>query len=347
MKKSFKTGVCKALTTIACAALMFAGALGFNSVTAKAAATTKNSTVDLRNGRVINYTMQGVDVYKPTKDYVDSYVLAMIMVCYDPNARSFDGAISTQLTSVLSKNPYQGIVLTMNGTTANIRAAEGSVGTAKYVLNKDVVKQCADVFGFDKDNLDEEAMEFMTALDAMYSGDVNAYFQNNGIEPKDIEYVVEVKYSDIPVKTDNKVNSNPTVTYEVGSEIEDNGIKYRILDAAGNLSAISLTSNAKNVTIPDSVNYSGVSLNVTDIAQNFMKGNKKVKKVTIGSNVTSIGSKAFYQCKKLKKVTVKSTKLTIIGKKAFGKDAKNFTLKMPKSCKKAYKKLLKKAKIKF
>jgi hypothetical protein len=78
-----------------------------------------------------------------------------------------------------------------------------------------------------------------------------------------------------------------------------------------------------------------------------MNGNKKVKKVTIGSNVTSIGSKAFYHCKKLKKVTVNSTKITSIGKKAFGKNAKGFTLKLPKSCKKSYKKMLKKAKIKL
>ena len=77
-----------------------------------------------------------------------------------------------------------------------------------------------------------------------------------------------------------------------------------------------------------------------------MKGNKKTKSVTIGSNVNSIGKQAFYKCKKLKKVKIKSTNITSIGKKAFGKNAKGFTLKMPKNCKKAYKKLLKKAGIK-
>ncbi|WP_026666036.1 leucine-rich repeat protein [Butyrivibrio sp. FC2001] len=351
MKKSFKTGVCKALTTVACAALMIAGALGFGSMSAKAAATTKNVTIDYRNGRTISFNTEkeeeNLNDNKISKDYLDSYITSVVMVCYDPSVRDLDITTTNQITSVLSKNPYQGITLTNSSDNSiTMRAADGSVGTGKYVLNKEIIKQAADTFRLDKDNLDESAMEFMTVIDAMYSGDILTYYETHNV-PEDIEYVVEIKFSDIPVKTDNKVNSTPAVTFEVGSEFEDNGIKYRIMDAEGNLSAISLTANSKSVTIPDSVNYSGIALNVTDIAQNFMKGNKKVKKVTIGSNVTSIGSKAFYQCKKLKKATIKSTKLTTIGKKAFGKDAKSFTLKMPKSCKKAYKKLLKKAKIKF
>ena len=94
------------------------------------------------------------------------------------------------------------------------------------------------------------------------------------------------------------------------------------------------------------MNIEGFNFNVTEIANGFMKGNKKTTKVTIGANVTSIGKEAFYKCKKLKKVTVKSEKLATIGKKAFGKNAGRFVLKVPGKCKKAYKKLLKKAKLK-
>ena len=113
--------------------------------------------------------------------------------------------------------------------------------------------------------------------------------------------IVSVKYSDAPVKTESTVGSDPVASFEVGTEIENNGIKYRIIDKAGNLSAIALTAQSKSIEIPDSVVIDKYTLNVTDIAQGFMKGNKKTKSVTIGSNVNSIGKQAFYKCKKLLK----------------------------------------------
>ncbi|WP_022762397.1 MULTISPECIES: hypothetical protein [unclassified Butyrivibrio] len=69
----------------------------------------------------------------------------------------------------------------------------------------------------------------------------------------------------------------------------------RVLDESGNVSAIGLTSARKSVIIPDTVVADGVTMNVSDIAPRFMKGNKKTKSVTIGSNVTSIGKEAFYK----------------------------------------------------
>lgn len=78
---------------------------------------------------------------------------------------------------------------------------------------------------------------------------------------------------------------------------------------------------------------------------------KKVKKLTIPAaitiqgkkyTVTAIGSKAFSGCKNLKQVTIKSKKITKIGKNAFQNVSKKAVIKVPKSKKKAYKKLLKK-----
>ncbi|WP_408072419.1 hypothetical protein [Butyrivibrio sp. JL13D10] len=45
--------------------------------------------------------------------------------------------------------------------------------------------------------------------------------------------IVSVKYSDAPAKTESTVGSDPVASFEVGTEIENNGIKYRIIDKAG------------------------------------------------------------------------------------------------------------------
>ncbi len=344
MKKSFKSSVCKALTTAACATLLVAGALGFNSISAKAA--TKSWSIDLSNGKTVGFTQEDLkgitEPFQIPKGYTDAYVAFFTMAVYDPNFVITNPDVR-HATSVLSTNPYQGLVMDQpNNDTVQISAMPGSVGTGKYILNKKVIMQNPE---FSEGN----AYMIMLLLDELTGGDAIKNLNQVDKQALDaMEIVVEIKYSDVPVIANHSVvNGAPAVTFEVGKQFESNGINYRVMDAAGNLSATDVTSDSKKVVIPDSVNLAGYSLNVTEIAQRFMKGNKKVKSVTIGSNVTSIGSEAFYKCKKLKKVSVKSTKVASIGMKAFGKDAKGFTLKMPKSCKKSYKKLLKKAKVKL
>lgn len=102
------------------------------------------------------------------------------------------------------------------------------------------------------------------------------------------------------------------------------------------------TKNVKNVTIPSVVTVNGVSCKVTSIAANAFKGQKKLKKVTIGGNVTSIGKKAFFGCKNLKKIVIKSKKLKKVQAKAFAKINQKAKIKVPKNKKKAYSKILKK-----
>lgn len=110
-----------------------------------------------------------------------------------------------------------------------------------------------------------------------------------------------------------------------------------------------------------------IGANVTSIGANAFSGCKKLTSVTLGAKVTAIDAKAFSNCNALKKVTVpasvtrigkqafsgcaklktiviKSTKLTAkdIGSKAFAKINKKATIKVPKKCLKAYKKLLRK-----
>lgn len=98
--------------------------------------------------------------------------------------------------------------------------------------------------------------------------------------------------------------------------------------------------NAK-ATVPTIIVYNNISYTVTDINSGAFKGNKKIAQVIIPSTVTTIGSKAFYGCKKLTKVTVQGKKIDSVGKDAFKKCSKNLVIKVPKSKKKAYKKLFK------
>ncbi len=82
----------------------------------------------------------------------------------------------------------------------------------------------------------------------------------------------------------------------------------------------------------------------TSIPDKAYYKNKKLKKVVIGKNITKIGKKAFYGCKNLKTITVKTKKLTLknVGAKAFHGIYKKVKIKVPKSKKKAYKKIFRK-----
>lgn len=74
--------------------------------------------------------------------------------------------------------------------------------------------------------------------------------------------------------------------------------------------------SATKITIPSTVKIGGVNYQVTSVAKNAFKGNKKLKTVTLGGNVTSIGDSAFYGCTALKTVKIGS-KVTAIGNNAF------------------------------
>ena len=99
---------------------------------------------------------------------------------------------------------------------------------------------------------------------------------------------------------------------------------------------------SKTLSVPATVTINRASYRVTAVGSGAFSGYKKVKKLTIGANTASIGSKAFKKCKKLKTLTIQSTKLTQrgISKALSGSSVKK--VKVPKSVKKAYKKIFKK-----
>ncbi len=80
------------------------------------------------------------------------------------------------------------------------------------------------------------------------------------------------------------------------------------------------TSNksAASISVPKTVtDKNGIVYKVTKIEKNALKGNKKVKKLTIGANVTEIGASAFEGMVKLENVDFAGSKVKTIGKKAF------------------------------
>lgn len=68
--------------------------------------------------------------------------------------------------------------------------------------------------------------------------------------------------------------------------------------------------------IPNSIKAEGKTYQVTSIAANAFKGNKKLRTVVIGRNVETIGRRAFYKCTSLKQIKIPK-KTARIGKQAF------------------------------
>ncbi len=147
---------------------------------------------------------------------------------------------------------------------------------------------------------------------------------------------------------DPKPDPIPVNDLKVGDTTVEKDLKYRVTDANAKEVSVCGVADAKKknklkkVTILGTVTIKGVSCKVTSIDNKAFAAMKKLQTVTIGENVTSIGKKAFFNDKKLKKITVKSQSLTKVAKNAFKKAASNGTIKVPKSKKKAYAKLLKK-----
>ncbi|MBQ3911341.1 MAG: leucine-rich repeat protein [Lachnospiraceae bacterium] len=139
---------------------------------------------------------------------------------------------------------------------------------------------------------------------------------------------------------------------EAGSTLTSSkyNAKYKIIeggDVNGKVGVLEYVSPIKKKarhTVYTKVKIDGITYKVTSIAANAFKGNKTVKKVTIGKYITSIGNKAFYKATGLEKVIIKSKKLksanigTSVWTKA-GSAGDGITFTVPSSKLKSYKKL--------
>ena len=133
-----------------------------------------------------------------------------------------------------------------------------------------------------------------------------------------------------------------------GSILECDGNRYMVTssDAENKTVAfIGITGNRSALSIPDTIVADNITYFVTSISDKALKGNKKLKKAVIGSNIVSIGKQAFMNCRKLKKITILSLNIKI-GKKAFYGIYGKAKIYIPEKKFAAYKKMLKKSKIK-
>ena len=166
------------------------------------------------------------------------------------------------------------------------------------------------------------------------------------------------------------------IIYKENTKLKDKKYFYKVTKASGSDGTggtVTVTGlrkkSLKTLKIAAKVKIDGASYKVTGIEKNAFKKNNKIRKAYIGKNVITIGNnafnnctslrsvvinstvlkkigeKAFFNCIDLRKVKIKSIKLKSIGKKAFKKKyGKMISFGIPKSCKKKYKKLLKKSK---
>ena len=133
-----------------------------------------------------------------------------------------------------------------------------------------------------------------------------------------------------------------------GAVITDGKFSYKVTKAGTTkktTGTVTLTKaknkNIKNAVIGATVKIDGITYKITAIANGAFKNSKKLTSVTIGANVTSIGKNAFTGCGSLKTITIKGKSLKKIGANAFKGINKKATIKVPKTKKKAYTKLLK------
>ena len=98
------------------------------------------------------------------------------------------------------------------------------------------------------------------------------------------------------------------------------------------------------VNVPAEVTIGGRTWQVTGISAKAFQGNKKIKKVILGSRIKIIGRQAFYGCRSLKTVVVRTKKLTkkTVGSKAFAKIHKKAVVKVPAKKQKIYRNLFRK-----
>lgn len=144
----------------------------------------------------------------------------------------------------------------------------------------------------------------------------------------------------------------PADTVQKGKSYVVGKQTYKVTDATEKTVTFTKTSNkGSSETIPAEVKIKGETYKVTAIADKVYQGNKKIKKIVIGSNVKSIGKNVWKGCKNLTTIQIKSKVLTKVGGSAIKGTSKKLKITVPSGKKKAYQKLWKgkgndKAKIK-
>ena len=145
-----------------------------------------------------------------------------------------------------------------------------------------------------------------------------------------------------------KQSSVPKTKKKDSKLTDESGATYKVTGTTDKKPTVTYISTKKtgkaSIIIPSSIEVNGVKYQVTSIADNAFRKNKKLKKITIGKEIVSIGKRAFEGCKNLKEIVIETEKLKAktVGKKAFAKTSSEAVVNVPKKKAKEYKKLLRK-----
>ena len=173
--------------------------------------------------------------------------------------------------------------------------------------------------------------------------DANAYAKLTAAESS-------VKKAEEDAKKAEEEAKKKSALPAAGTTLTSGNAKYTVV-TPGSTVAYQGPANkkAKTATVPAAVTIDGVTYQVDSIAANAFKNCNKLTKVTINANIKEIGANAFAGTKSLGNVIIKSKQLAKIGKKAFSKaGSKNYAklkVRVPKAKLKAYRKMLKNAKL--
>lgn len=159
-------------------------------------------------------------------------------------------------------------------------------------------------------------------------------------------YQVRALYGDKEIASSaEKSLATKSMLLKKGKTYKVDGCKYKVLKSTSSVKTVAFTGvsnkKLKKVIIPASVTIDGMKYKVTEIGAKALKGNKKVKTVSIGENVTKIGKQAFYKASKLSNIVVKTKKLKSVGKQSLKGIAAKAEIRVPSSKYSKYKKLFK------
>ena len=120
-------------------------------------------------------------------------------------------------------------------------------------------------------------------------------------------------------------------------------IRYRVIKVNGRKGSVTVKGvkgTVKKLVIPKKVVYKGIRFDVAAIDDRAFYKNRKIRRALIGTNIQSIGKMAFYGTKQLRYIDIRTKKLKAIGKKAFIGIYPAAKIKIPRTRKKKYIKLL-------
>lgn len=121
-----------------------------------------------------------------------------------------------------------------------------------------------------------------------------------------------LEISDTAYRQEEESINQPKSDY-IDKTVIFGNLKYKIISTNNVISAqfFGVKKKVKTVIIPASIRVDEMTYKVTDIANNTMKNDRKIRNLTIGKNIEHIGKNAFRGCKNLKKIITKTRKLTV------------------------------------